>query len=148
MTRLRRRATAVQLLAVLASLVYLGVHVAVAQVPDPDGHYLPPARSGRFATRVWIAADAIERAWPVEAQRRALLVADCESRFDPRARNYESGMWGLFQIAMPLHAELVAEVAGEGADLLNPYTNAAVAAELYRRYGWAPWYSTRGCWSS
>jgi soluble lytic murein transglycosylase-like protein len=67
-------------------------------------------------------------------------VAMRESRCQPDARN-PSGASGLFQLMMPLHRRLVADVCGEPADdlVFVAACNIAAARALYAGAGRAPW---------
>ena len=62
----------------------------------------------------------------------ALSIVRCESNYRPEAYN-TSGASGLFQLMMPLHADLV------GGDPFDPYLNTAAAYQLWLGKGWQPW---------
>jgi hypothetical protein len=79
-------------------------------------------------------AFALRGAAPVE-QEHAVTIATCESRLDPGAR---SGPYhGLFQIHVGSDAQgpRVARLGLTVADLMNPWWNAVVAADLWRDLG-------------
>jgi soluble lytic murein transglycosylase-like protein len=63
--------------------------------------------------------------------RRLLLIVARESGGNPRARNPYSGAAGLFQF-LPMHW------VGR-YDPYNPRTNCSLAAQMYKRLGFAPW---------
>jgi len=82
-----------------------------------------------------------------EDVRRALAVIRCESRGDPTAANPRSSARGLFQILARYWPARSAKAGWEGADILDPVANTAVAAWLvYEGGGWAHWNPSRGCW--
>lgn len=86
-------------------------------------------------------ADAIRAAWADTGDGEwAVSVAWRESRCGAHARN-PSGASGLFQLMMPLHRRLVADVCGEPADdlVFDPACNIAAARALYAGSGRAPW---------
>jgi len=78
---------------------------------------------------------------------RALRVIRCESRGDPTAANPRSSARGLFQILARYWPARSAKAGWEGADILDPVANTAVAAWLvYEGGGWAHWNPSRPCW--
>jgi hypothetical protein len=74
----------------------------------------------------------------------ALRVANCESRYDPKARN--GSYVGVFQIHHRTHAWRMEKVGGK--DLYDPLTNVRVAHSLMTDKGWAPWTCSPGRGSS
>ena len=86
-------------------------------------------------------ADAIRAAWAdTQDAEWAISVAIRESHCQEGARN-PSGASGVFQLMMPLHRRLIAEVCGEPAEELvfTASCNIAAARVLYDRAGRAPW---------
>jgi hypothetical protein len=70
----------------------------------------------------------------------ALSIAQCESRYDPNARN--GSYVGVFQIHRGTHAWRIEKVGGK--DLYDPMTNVRVAHSLMIDKGWEPWTCGRG----
>ena len=104
MTRLSRLATAAQLLIVLASLVYLGVHVAVAQVPDPlqieqmrEQAEVPRWRPTTRGEVRSVLVDAANRHGADAAVVVAL--AECESSLRPWVTGDHGSSHGLAQLS-------------------------------------------------
>jgi hypothetical protein len=83
--------------------------------------------------------DIIRSVFPDHLEERALEIADRESNFDPRARNY--CCYGLFQIYFEAHRSWLAGIGvDEAEDLFDPYVNSRAAYLLYQRSGgWSPW---------
>ncbi len=78
---------------------------------------------------------------------RALAVIRCESGGDPTAANPRSSARGLFQILRRYWPRRSVQAGWEGADILDPVANTAVAAWLvYHGGGWSHWSPSRGCW--
>lgn len=82
-------------------------------------------------------ADLIRSIWQRDAEW-AINIAFRESRCSPGALN-RSGSSGLFQILMPLHADLVRNVCGPGGSVFDAACNVRVAWALYQSSGRAPW---------
>jgi soluble lytic murein transglycosylase-like protein len=82
--------------------------------------------------------DLVAAHFPPEEVASALAVLACESRFDPRATG-RAGERGLFQIHPVYWTWLARQLVGPDADLYDPDTNVAVAAAVWRQFGWAPW---------
>jgi len=85
---------------------------------------------------------AIRATFP-EDPDRAVLIAWRESRCQPDARHPE-GASGVFQIMMPLHRQLVADVCGGNPDVMvfDAGCNLRVARFMYEGSGWRPWAAT------
>lgn len=80
---------------------------------------------------------------------RAVLIAWCESRYDPDASNPSSGAAGLFQHIPRFWANRSAKAGVAGADIYDPAANTAVAAWLvYSNGGWKHWNASISCWGS
>ncbi len=78
--------------------------------------------------------------WPADQVDLMLKVIDCESGGVPSVPNrHGSGALGLFQI-MPLWQK------GWPGDYTDPWTNAAVAYQIWLTQGLGAWRSSRGCW--
>lgn len=84
-------------------------------------------------------ADAIRAAWAGTGDEEwAVNVAMRESRCQPGARN-PSGASGLFQLMVPLHNQLIADVCGDPGLVFDPGCNIAAARALYAGAGRGPW---------
>lgn len=75
--------------------------------------------------------------WPEEVRSQALLVAGCESSWDPATRG-DAGELGLFQIH-PAHGWRFQSLFGALADPRSPVQNAVVAREIWAAEAWEPW---------
>lgn len=75
-------------------------------------------------------------------QDQALRVAWCESTHRPEAISPGGGNWGLFQINR-VHRGRVAAMGLTWDDMLHPYANAVVAADIWAEQGWRPWSCAR-----
>lgn len=136
----RRRARIIWALTCLICFAAAGSSTVRAEEPQ---RFEPSSRSGRAVVQQW--RPALEAyVWPVET---ALRVIACESLGDPDAVNPSSGAAGLFQVMPSLHRWRVWRLFGEWRSLLDPWVNIAIAFELWDVGGWAPWASSRGCWS-
>lgn len=78
----------------------------------------------------------------VEQQDQALRVAQCESNLRPGAVSPGGGNWGLFQINK-VHTGRVAAHGFAWSEMLYPWQNAVVAADLWAESGWQPWSCAR-----
>jgi len=84
-------------------------------------------------------AGAIRAAWAGTGDEEwAVSVAMRESRCQPGARN-ASGASGLFQLMVPLHNQLIADVCGDAGLVFDPGCNIAAARALYAGAGRGPW---------
>lgn len=86
-------------------------------------------------------ADQIRAAWAGTGDEDwAVAVAMRESHCTSGARN-PSGASGVFQLMMPLHRQLIADVCGEPADdlVFDAACNIAAARALYAGAGRRPW---------
>ncbi len=77
-----------------------------------------------------------------ESPDKAVRVARCESRLNPRAVNGQH--LGVMQVATVVHAELIRDMGYEPADLLDLRINLQVARAVYDGAdggprGWAAW---------
>lgn len=80
---------------------------------------------------------------------KAVLVAWCESRYDPNATNPSSGAAGLFQHIPRYWADRSANAGVGGSHIYDPEPNAAVAAWLvYSNGGWKHWNASASCWAN
>lgn len=75
--------------------------------------------------------------WPDSVIPDALSVIGCESGFH-RFRVGDVGELGLFQIH-PVHLARFRARYGLRADPSDPVQNAAIALDIWREEGWAPW---------
>lgn len=70
---------------------------------------------------------------------RALRIATCESDLDPSAYN-RSGASGLFEIMLPLHADVFDAHGWSASDWADPFKNATVAYDLSSGgANWSAW---------
>lgn len=83
-----------------------------------------------------------ERGASPAQQEQAIRVAHCESTLRPEAISPGGGNWGLFQINR-VHAGRVAAMGYEWHEMLMPWQNAVVAADLWAEQGWRPWTCAR-----
>jgi LysM repeat protein len=105
-------------------------------VPAP-AQVLPPEQKFTRAEVIQIIRDA----WPDELEKRALAIAQRESKMRPGAVSGSGCCYGLFQIYFQVHKAWLVNVGVKSArDLFNPKLNAAAAYRMYQRnYGWGPW---------
>ncbi|MFA5566184.1 MAG: transglycosylase SLT domain-containing protein [Acidimicrobiia bacterium] len=75
-------------------------------------------------------------------QDQAIRVAQCESNLQPGAVSPGGGNWGLFQINK-VHTGRVAAHGFAWSEMLYPWQNAVVAADLWAEAGWQPWSCAR-----
>jgi hypothetical protein len=103
--------------------------------PDNDA---PPADHPP-AVEQW--RSVVATYWPAELVDDALTVISCESHGDPNAVNASSGAAGLFQFIPSTWDSAAAQAGWEGADVLDPAANVAVANWLFNAYAtpWQPW---------
>lgn len=115
----------------LVALFVLAVCAAACgpRVPNAPGTY-------RGDECPW-AAQIMEHWAGTGDETWAVDVAIRESRCQPEARN-PSGASGLFQLMMPLHAQLVTDVCGSPA-VFDGHCNIRAARALYAGSGRAPW---------
>ena len=79
------------------------------------------------------------RFFPSEEVDKAVLVARCESGFNPAAYNSSGPYGGLYQ-HLETHWETRAAAAGyPGASIFNAEANTAAAHLLWSSNGWGPW---------
>lgn len=78
-----------------------------------------------------------EAGWPEQLEAKARAVAGCESGWNPTAIGHV-GERGLFQVH-PVHDWRFRWIFGEEADPFDPHQNAAVALDIWARFGWDPW---------
>lgn len=76
--------------------------------------------------------------------RRALSVAECESRFNPHAINLRSGAKGLFQfVDMTWRNVLYKYLGRDDLNVYDPVDNTVAAVALWRREGSVHWEQCR-----
>jgi hypothetical protein len=124
--------------------------VEAEPVPEPEALVFPPP-VGPFEAAD-IVREAFARFGP-EVQDEAVRIAVCESHLNPTAIGHNrdgnagrhdlgehSSDWGLMQINSywNLDRYLPADTS-DYHQALDPYWNAEVAADLYRRGGWGLW---------
>lgn len=114
----------------------------------PEGLFLPLATNDK--NQIIVNQEARNKAAEAKAIAwldTAIAVCLAESGGNPSAKN-ASGASGLWQIMMPLHADMVKEAAvavkADGGvkgtlDVFNPAVNTRVAGKLYAAKGWQPW---------
>ncbi len=83
-----------------------------------------------------------ERGANTEQQEQAVRVAHCESTLRPDAKSRGGGNWGLFQINT-VHRARVEAMGYTWDQMLLPYENARVAADIWAEQGWRPWTCAR-----
>lgn len=120
-------------------------HLSIEIPGTTNGSFQPSVEVRRA---VWAAFGS----YGVDVYVQALRVARCESGLDPAAHRTTSnrasmrGDRGLFQINYVHDKGLISSgQINQSSDLLNPYVNAQVAANLYASQGWQPWYSSARC---
>lgn len=82
-----------------------------------------------------------EGATPAQ-QEQAVQVARCESGMNYQAISPGGGNWGLFQINR-VHAAKVNGMGYAWDEMLLPWQNAVVAAQIWSEQGWRPWSCAR-----
>jgi hypothetical protein len=83
-----------------------------------------------------------ERGATAAQQEQAIRVAHCESTLRHDAVSPGGGNWGLFQINT-VHRGRVAAMGYTWDQMLLPYENARVAADIWAEQGWRPWTCAR-----
>ncbi|MGY6501515.1 MAG: transglycosylase SLT domain-containing protein [Acidimicrobiales bacterium] len=94
------------------------------------------------STEDMIRAAFAERGATPAQQDQAIRVAHCESTHRWDAVSPGGGNWGLFQINT-VHRGRVAAMGMSWDQMLMPYQNAQVAADLWAEQGWGPWTCAR-----
>lgn len=89
---------------------------------------------------IWVAFS--EKGATPEQQAQAVEVARCESGLNPAAVSPGGGNHGLFQINR-VHTGWVSSLGFGWGQMLEPYANAQVAAQLWSEQGWGPWSCAR-----
>ena len=121
-------------LAALARLEAARAAASPASAPTGDRQATPAGTGCGVEDLIRAAwADTPDGEW-------AVSVAIRESHCQPEARN-PSGASGIFQLMMPLHRRLIADVCGEPAEVLvfEAGCNIAAARALYAGAGRSPW---------
>jgi LysM repeat protein len=82
----------------------------------------------------------IRATWPAEEHETAMMIAQRESRFNPRADNNWC-CYGVFQIYFEVHQRWLDDFGVyEASDLFDAEKNIAAAYHLYEQSGgWGPW---------
>jgi hypothetical protein len=82
--------------------------------------------------------------FPAEELDKAVLVARCESGYDPAAYNPAGPYAGLYQHSFTYWDSRAASAGWAGASIYDASANTAVTAWLVARDGWGhwPWCST------
>jgi hypothetical protein len=83
-----------------------------------------------------------ERGATPAQQDQAIRVAHCESTLRHDAVSRGGGNWGLFQINR-VHRPRVEAMGFSWSDMLLPYENSIVAADIWAEQGWRPWTCAR-----
>ena len=83
-----------------------------------------------------------ERGANAAQQEQAIRVAHCESTLRHDAISPGGGNWGLFQINT-VHRGRVEAMGYAWDQMLLPYENARVAADIWAEQGWRPWTCAR-----
>lgn len=84
---------------------------------------------------------AAEGATPAQ-QDQAVAVARCESSLNHAVTSPGGGNWGLFQINK-VHAARVNALGFGWHEMLHPWQNSIVAADIWAEQGWRPWTCAR-----
>lgn len=77
--------------------------------------------------------------FPAAEVEKAVLVARCESNYDPSAYNPRGPFGGLFQHSLAYWDGRAAAAGWGGASIFDPVANTAVTAWLQTRDGWGHW---------
>lgn len=77
--------------------------------------------------------------FPADRVDWALRIIECESHGDPNAKNPTSTASGLFQHLGSLWEERTLAAGWDGADILDPFANIAMAAWLFETGGPGHW---------
>ena len=100
------------------------------------------AALGACSTEDMIRVAFADRGASPAQQEQAIEVARCESGLNPGAVSPGGGNWGLFQINT-VHKARVAKVGWGWHEIVHPWQNATVAADLWAEQGWGPWTCAR-----
>jgi len=95
----------------------------------PAGRPLTEAEMGNLAARFF----------PGEEVEKAVLVARCESNFNPSAYNPAGPYGGLYQHSLVSWDSRAASAGWAGSSVYDATANTAVAAWLWGRGGWGSW---------
>jgi hypothetical protein len=79
------------------------------------------------------------RFFPAEEVDKAVLVAKCESGFNPMAYNPAGPYGGLFQHLETAWTSRASAAGYPGASIFDPEANTAAAYLLWSSSGWSPW---------
>ena len=126
--------------AVSLALVLLAACGASSEDGPATGTIVPrtlPTPASEPLSRTQMDAVLEVAGWPEEVRTQALLVAGCESSWDPATLG-DAGEWGLFQIH-PAHRWRFQSLFGDLADPRSPVQNAIVAREIWADEAWEPW---------
>ncbi len=77
--------------------------------------------------------------FPAEQLDKAVLVAGCESTYNPSAYNPAGPFAGLFQHSLAYWNDRAAAAGWAGASVYDATANTAVSAWLWARDGWGHW---------
>ncbi|MDH5372863.1 MAG: transglycosylase family protein [Acidimicrobiia bacterium] len=83
--------------------------------------------------------DLAVRFFPAEEVEKAVLVAKCESGFNPNAYNPAGPYGGLFQHLESAWAARATAAGYPGASIFDPEANTAAAHLVWSSSGWGPW---------
>jgi len=97
---------------------------------------------GACSTEDMIRMAFADRGASPAQQEEAIAVAHCESTLDPGAISPGGGNWGLFQINS-VHRARVNQLGFGWDEMLHPWQNAQVAADIWADQGWRPWSCAR-----
>lgn len=97
---------------------------------------------GACTTEDMIRVAFSERGASPHQQEQAIRVAHCESTLNPGAVSPGGGNWGLFQINK-VHRKRVNDLGFSWDEMLYPWQNAVVAADIWAHQGWGPWSCAR-----
>ncbi len=123
-------------------------HVPTEPSPSEVVRAAPVSRSYSREEIVLIIRNAAHE-YGVDPER-ALVVAWCESSYDPYAVNAVSGATGLWQWLLPTWDANARRVFGRDVGDLrtDPLRSSIVAMSKVAREGWGAWKASEGCWQA
>lgn len=85
--------------------------------------------------------DAITKWFPDWAEAKAIRVANCESRLNPKAISSGGANWGLFQLNRRTWEPTARSMGYTWDQVLDPYINSKLALQIYKAAGnsFSPW---------
>lgn len=123
----------------LADQLQAAINRSLAAVPATQPASAPVANQSQACADLY---PIVLQVFGADLVDHAMNVARKESGCTDVAYN-PSGASGIFQIMMPMHAQLVSDVCG-GGSVFDPYCNTLVAKTMYDGSGWGPWAASGG----